>query len=140
MSSPSRAVRQLAVPRTGAVLLRQSTPSSSPRLLLQASQRIVGVRPTFSRTQSLVSTQFRRAASTDAGPAPKKKRFRTLRWIWRLTYLSFLGGLVYVGYRVYEDRHLEPQTEPDPNKKTLVILGTSWTIAKPPMAWPSSVN
>jgi NADH:ubiquinone reductase (non-electrogenic) len=63
-----------------------------------------------------------------------------LRWIWRLTYLSFLGGLVYVGYRVYEDRHLEPQTEPDPNKKTLVILGTSWTIAKPPMAWPSSVN
>ncbi|KAL2271543.1 hypothetical protein VTJ83DRAFT_914 [Remersonia thermophila] len=126
MASTSRALHRLAVPQTGAVLLRQSALSSSPRLLLQASQRIVGVRPALGRTQGLVTRQFRRAASTDAGPAPKKKRFRTLRWIWRLTYLSALGGLVYIGYGVWEDRHPEPQVEPDPTKKTLVILGTGW--------------
>ncbi|KAG7290682.1 hypothetical protein NEMBOFW57_000685 [Staphylotrichum longicolle] len=31
-----------------------------------------------------------------------------------------------MGYGVYQDRHPEPQVEPDPTKKTLVILGTGW--------------
>ncbi|KAL1838141.1 hypothetical protein VTJ49DRAFT_2992 [Mycothermus thermophilus] len=126
MASPSRALHRLAVPQTGAVLLRQASLSSSPRLFLQASQRTIGARPAFGRSQGLVSRQFRRTASTEARPAPKKKRFPTLRWIWRLTYLSALGGLVYIGYGVWEDRHPEPQVEPDPTKKTLVILGTGW--------------
>lgn len=46
-----------------------------------------------------------------------------LRWTWRLTYLSVLGGIAYVGWAVYEDRHPEEQVEADPTKKTLVILG-----------------
>jgi len=42
-----------------------------------------------------------------------------------LTYLSILGGTGYVGYLVYADRHPDEQYEPDPSKKTLVILGRS---------------
>lgn len=38
-------------------------------------------------------------------------------------YLSAIAGVAYIGYGIYEDRHPEPQTEPDPTKKTLVILG-----------------
>ncbi len=81
--------------------------------------------------------QPRRAYSDGATPAskalPKKRRFRTLRWIWRLTYLSAIGGAVYIGYSIYQDRHPEPQAEADPNKKTLVILGrTVYVLLSPP--------
>ena len=57
--------------------------------------------------------------------APKRTgRIRgTFRWLWRLTYLSTLGGMGYVGYMVWLDRHPAEQLEPDPNKKTLVVLG-----------------
>ncbi|EOO02766.1 putative external nadh-ubiquinone oxidoreductase mitochondrial precursor protein [Phaeoacremonium minimum UCRPA7] len=41
-------------------------------------------------------------------------------------YLSVLGGIAWVGYGVYQDRHPLPQSDPDPTKKTLVILGTGW--------------
>lgn len=66
---------------------------------------------------------FRRAYA-DAPPKPKPGKLRrTFRWMWRLTYLS-LGGLAgYTVYLIYQDRHPEPQYEPDPSKKTLVILG-----------------
>jgi len=67
-----------------------------------------------------------RQQSTDA-PAPKpKKRFRFFRWTWRLTYLSALGGLGYMGYGIYEMRNPDEQAPPDPTKKTLVVLGTGW--------------
>ncbi len=46
-----------------------------------------------------------------------------MRWTWRLTYLSIIGGIAYVSYGVYLDRHPTPQADPDPSKKTLVILG-----------------
>ncbi|KAH6849835.1 hypothetical protein B0I37DRAFT_403777 [Chaetomium sp. MPI-CAGE-AT-0009] len=126
MASTSRALSKLAVPSTGAVLLQQSR--AAPRLLLQTSRRTVGARPVFGSTQGPVSRQFRRGVSSDAGPAkpPKKSRFRVLRWTWRLGYLSAIAGIGYIGYGVYEDRHPEPQVEPDPSKKTLVILGTGW--------------
>lgn len=55
----------------------------------------------------------------------KKNRFGIFRWLWRLTYLSALGGLGYVGYGIYLSRNPEDQAEPDPNKKTLVVLGTA---------------
>jgi NADH:ubiquinone reductase (non-electrogenic) len=79
--------------------------------------------------------EFRRgyadeAAAASSAPAPaskKPRRLKTLRWVWRVTYLSFLGGVVYIGYGVYLDRHPAPQMEPDPKKKTLVILGESRT-------------
>lgn len=39
-------------------------------------------------------------------------------------WLSALGGLGYVGFLIYENRTPADQAEPDPNKKTLVVLGT----------------
>ncbi|KAL9054438.1 MAG: hypothetical protein Q9162_004160 [Coniocarpon cinnabarinum] len=59
-------------------------------------------------------------------PPVKKKRAGFFRWTWRLTYLSFFAGLGYVGYGIYTSRHPAEQQEPDPNKKTLVVLGTGW--------------
>lgn len=123
MASQSRALSKLAVPQTGAALLRQSR--NAPRLFLQTSRRTVGARPVFGSTQGPVSRQFRRGISNDAAPVPppKKTRFRALRWTWRLGYLSALAGIAYIGYGVYQDRNPQPQTQPDPSKKTLVILG-----------------
>lgn len=60
-------------------------------------------------------------------PAPKPtKRFRLLRWTWRLTYLSAIAAVGYVGYGIYETRNPADQPPPDPSKKTLVVLGTGW--------------
>ena len=41
----------------------------------------------------------------------------------RLTYLSVLGLVGAVAYDGYKDRHPDEQFIPDPDKKTLVILG-----------------
>lgn len=63
----------------------------------------------------------------DQSTAPvKKRRWGVLRWTWRLTYLSIIGGLVYSGYGIYLSRNPVEQSEPDPSKKTLVVLGTGW--------------
>lgn len=66
-----------------------------------------------------------RQQSTEATkPAIKpKKRFRFLRWTWRISYLSAIAGAAYVGYGIWEMRNPEDQAPPDPNKKTLVVLG-----------------
>ncbi|KAK8209341.1 external NADH-ubiquinone oxidoreductase 1 mitochondrial precursor [Phyllosticta capitalensis] len=69
---------------------------------------------------------FRRAYADAAPEKPKKKGFRFLRWTWRLSILSALGGLGYISYGIYQMRNPADQPEPDPKKKTLVILGTGW--------------
>lgn len=75
---------------------------------------------------------FRRAY-TDEAPKPTPGKLRkTLRWAWRFTYLSAAGLVGYTFITIYQDRHPEPQSEPDPSKKTLVILGESH--------WPSSCS
>jgi NADH:ubiquinone reductase (non-electrogenic) len=64
------------------------------------------------------------APSVTLSPTPKpKKRFRFLRWTWRVTWLSTCFGVGYLGYQVWFDRNPNEQFDPDPNKKTLVILG-----------------
>ena len=66
---------------------------------------------------------FRRAYADEA-PKPKPGKLRkTLRWTWRITYLSVFGLLGYTCYEIYQDRHPDEQHQRDPNKKTLVILG-----------------
>lgn len=78
--------------------------------------------------ESLLRTSFRRGVA-DQVTSPKpaaKKRWRVLRWSWRLTYLSVLGGLGWMGYGIYMNRNPVDQQEPDPTKKTLVVLGTGW--------------
>lgn len=66
-----------------------------------------------------------RQQSTEATkPAVKpKRRFRYLRWTWRITYLSAAAGAAYVGYGIWDMRNPEDQPAPDANKKTLVVLG-----------------
>jgi NADH:ubiquinone reductase (non-electrogenic) len=53
----------------------------------------------------------------------KKKKAGVLRWAWRLTYVSTLGMLGFSAYGIYVNRHPIEQQEPDPSKKTLVVLG-----------------
>jgi NADH:ubiquinone reductase (non-electrogenic) len=53
-------------------------------------------------------------------------------WTWRLTYLSTLGGVAYLGYGIWVLRHPVEQEEPDPKKKTLVVLGTCDAIESLP--------
>ncbi|OAA68056.1 alternative NADH-dehydrogenase [Niveomyces insectorum RCEF 264] len=105
---------------------RLATTTASPLRLTRAATPagrgvVVGLPRQFTRGYASDAP-----AADEAAPKPKRKRFRALRWLWRLTYLSALGGIVYIGYSIYQDRHPEPQLPPDPNKKTLVILGTGW--------------
>ncbi|THC93175.1 hypothetical protein EYZ11_007354 [Aspergillus tanneri] len=82
------------------------------------------------RSSGFSQQSFQRTARrtyADATPAPKpKKRFRFLRWTWRLTLLTGLGMTGALAYSIYELRHPIDQQEPDPEKKTLVVLGTGW--------------
>ncbi|KIX08768.1 uncharacterized protein Z518_03425 [Rhinocladiella mackenziei CBS 650.93] len=80
------------------------------------------LRPSFRRTYADNAAP---QANLSPPPAPKK-RFRFFRFLWRITYLSTLAGLGYVAYTVWEGRNPNDQYEPDPTKKTLVILGTGW--------------
>ncbi|RKF57069.1 External alternative NADH-ubiquinone oxidoreductase, mitochondrial [Erysiphe neolycopersici] len=68
---------------------------------------------------------FRRNYS-DSAPLRKPRRFKALKTIWRLTYISAIGGIGYLVYGVYELRNPTDQFVPDPSKKNLVILGTGW--------------
>ncbi|KAH7132626.1 external NADH-ubiquinone oxidoreductase 1 mitochondrial precursor [Dendryphion nanum] len=102
---------------------RRSYATSRPSLVANRAQWTS--RPTFS--QISLRQSIRRQSTETPKPAPKKKGFRLLRWTWRLTYLSVIGGLAYVGYGIYEMRNPDDhQPPPDPSKKTLVILGTGW--------------
>lgn len=53
----------------------------------------------------------------------KRRSWGFFRWTWRFTYLSALGVLGYTGYNIYQGKYPPDQEPPDPNKKTLVILG-----------------
>ncbi|KAK6508205.1 NADH:ubiquinone oxidoreductase [Arthrobotrys conoides] len=64
--------------------------------------------------------------ATLSTPIPKKQRFRVLRFLWRLTWLSTLGGAAYLTYHIYDSKHPPEQLPLDPAKKTLVILGSGW--------------
>ena len=86
-------------------------------------------RPSFISSPQL-QLSFRRAyadaPTANLSPTPKpKKRFRFFRFLWRATYLSTLGGLAYLTYTIYDAKHPPDQIDPDPSKKTLVILGRS---------------
>lgn len=81
----------------------------------------------------LLRQSFRRAYAdapqATLSPTPKpKKRFRFFRFIWRVTYLSTCALIGYTGYQIWEGRNPAEQFEPDPSKKTLVILGTCFIL------------
>ncbi|KAK1827788.1 pyridine nucleotide-disulfide oxidoreductase-domain-containing protein [Podospora conica] len=115
MASSSRAMSKLPIPSA----------AMASRMLAQTPRRVIATRATAGRPQNTLTRQFRRGYADDAR-TPKPRRFRAWRWTWRLLKLSAVGGVAYIGYGTYQDRHPEPQVAPDPSKKTLVILGTGW--------------
>ena len=70
-------------------------------------------------------SQILRRGYADEPPVVKiKKKGRGFfSWVWLLTKLGVLGGAVWFGYAIYVLRRPDDQFEPDPSKKTLVILG-----------------
>ncbi|KAI1805673.1 FAD/NAD(P)-binding domain-containing protein [Daldinia bambusicola] len=110
----SPASRQLSVPAARFVT------TSYPRQLNSVVAR--------TRTRTVLTPQLVRSYA-DVAPAPTKKPRRirnTIKWTWRFVYLSLLGVVGAIVYDGYLDRHPEEQFVPDPQKKTLVILGTGW--------------
>ena len=79
-------------------------------------------RPTTKPTLPTLALQAFRRGYADVVP-PKPKRRRYFRWIWRLTYLSAFGGVGWIIYNTWQSRHPAEQFDPDPDKKTLVVLG-----------------
>ena len=107
-----------------------ATTSRSSRPIVSNAQRQVVLRTplirSFAVSAPAAASPPPPSATPPLPPPPPKKRgtFRTiLRWSWRLAYISTIAGLVYVGYGIYLMRNPVDQEEPDPNKKTLVILG-----------------
>ena len=96
--------------------------SSMTRRSMSTSQLALRAKPMRSTTVSRIAR--RGYADAAPSPAPKpKKRFRALRWAWRLTWLSAIGLTGTVAYSIFELRQPPEQITPDPSKKTLVILG-----------------
>ncbi|KAF7555325.1 hypothetical protein G7046_g6576 [Stylonectria norvegica] len=96
---------------------------------LWTASRTSSARPSVSmKLQTTGRIAFRRAYADEApNPKPKiGKLRRTLRWTWRITYLSLGATIAYAAYAVYDDRHPQEQFQPDPSKKNLVVLGTGW--------------
>ncbi|KAL2005489.1 hypothetical protein VTN00DRAFT_2700 [Thermoascus crustaceus] len=91
-------------------VLRAAQPLRASALSRQSFQR------SFRRTYADASSEARKPG----------KAVRALKWLWRLTWLSGLGLTGALGYSIYEQRHPVEQFQPDPSKKTLVILGTGW--------------
>lgn len=85
--------------------------------------RCAALRPSFAPTQ--LQQTFRRAYADTLSPVTKRRGRGFFRWTWRLTYLSAIGGVGYLAYTIYLLRSPNEQYNPDPSKKTLVILGAS---------------
>ena len=111
----------------------QTFPTPSSRSFVSVAARGLrqnaAIRPSIQR--SAVRQTFRRHYANGQAPEvvlspsakPPKKRWGFFRTLWRITYISFLGGVAYIGYTVYDLKYPNEQFEPDPSKKTLVVLG-----------------
>ncbi|KAM0249805.1 hypothetical protein ACHAP5_002674 [Fusarium lateritium] len=122
MASSARAMTALS--RVG-----QMAPSSRIATRALSTVSKTSARPSVAMKLNNTGRIAFRRAYADEAPKPKPrigKIRRTLRWTWRITYLS-LGALVgYTCYVIYDDRHPQEQYQPDPSKKTLVVLGSGW--------------
>ena len=111
-------------------LAPRSAFNASSRQCLGTARRPQFLRSTFNATRRpqsitpLYQQSFRQAA-TEAGPspAPKRRAAGFFRWTWRVVYLSAIAGTGFIAYEIYLLRTPNEQFEPDPSKKTLVILG-----------------
>lgn len=113
-------------PFAAANLVAQARAYSTQRPSLVASRARWTPRPVQAQLalrQSLRQSARQQSSLTPDKQQAKKGGFRVLRWTWRLTWVSALAGLAYVGYGIYETRNPVDQPPPDPQKKTLVVLG-----------------
>ncbi|QIW95292.1 hypothetical protein AMS68_000810 [Peltaster fructicola] len=115
----SAVVRPLGTARR---LLVQKSFAQSPLNAISIQSAITRQLPAARRTYAETQGPY-----ISLSPKPQKKpRWRVLRWSYRLLQIGLVGGLVYVGYGIYENRNPPVQSAPDPSKKTLVVLGTGW--------------
>ena len=98
----------------GAFALRLGLRTATPRNLAYAKPQVL---------RNALQTVQRRGYASGGGVRAPKPKSRALRYLWRVTYLSAIGGAAYLGYSIYDSRHPHDQFESDPSKKTLVILG-----------------
>ena len=103
---------------------RTLTTRSAPSFFFRLSSPLL--KPSILRTS--LQQSFRRSYADASSPTAKRRSRGILRWTWRLIYLSTLGGLVYLGYTIYDGQTPTEQIEAGPNKKTLVILGLSKSV------------
>lgn len=88
---------------------------------IDQTPRCAAIRPSLPRAQ--LQQTFRRSYADAVSPTTKRRGRGFFRWTWRLTYLSALAGVGYLTYTIYLLRSPNEQFNPDPSKKTLVILG-----------------
>jgi hypothetical protein len=100
---------------------------ASKRTFATANSQSFASRVQPSPRANLAQHQLRQSFRRSYADAvkPKKSGFRFFRWAWRATYLSAIAGVAYTAYGIYEMKNPGDQPEPDPSKKTLVILGMS---------------
>lgn len=104
--------------------IQQLSSMSRRSISTSTSLRVKPLRPnSLSQPIARVSRRSYADAPSPSTPPKPKKRFRLLRWTWRLTWLSGIGLTGALAYSIYSLRHPEEQYHPDPEKKTLVILG-----------------
>ncbi|MCJ1377057.1 NADH:ubiquinone oxidoreductase, partial [Xylographa soralifera] len=115
----------LASARTdyGASLTSRRSYATSPKSAFLQSPRATPRTP-FSNAN--LQSSFRRSYADTLSPVTKRRGRGFFRWTWRLTYLSAIGGTAYLAYNIYTLRTPQEQFDPDPSKKTLVVLGTGW--------------
>ncbi len=92
---------------------RPTNPSNSSAL----------IKPAF--IQPKLQHSFRRSYADSLPVKAKRRGGGFFRWTWRVVYLSAIGGVGWLSYSIYQLRTPSEQFEPDPSKKTLVILGMS---------------
>ncbi|KAI6914109.1 external NADH-ubiquinone oxidoreductase-like protein [Hortaea werneckii] len=132
MASPAVARPLAAFSANAAFGLRSAARSSRGFATTTSTTRRAQLQQTVKRNnparipRDSLHQGFKRNYSSETPKVVKKKSFRFLRWTWRLTYLSAIGGFAWMCWGIYQNRTPEDQAEPDPNKKTLVVLGTGW--------------
>lgn len=123
LTMAARAIMKTPVP----YIPRPTVPSCAPitqRSLITTHRPIIK-QPSCAACLPRAQLQqtFRRSYADVASPVTKRRGRGLFRWTWRLTYLSALGGVGYLAYNIYLLRTPREQYNPDPSKKTLVILG-----------------
>lgn len=136
MPSFSRMASRQTSLASSATLRALSTASGAPAP--SSALKTTIARPTIALQLRQTGRAAFQRTYADEAPKPKPGKLRrTFRWAWRFTYLSAAGLVGYTFFTIWQDRHPEPYVEPDPKKKTLVILGeykTHSAHARPPVS------